>query len=284
MTQVDTLYALVSRDMSVEEDSSAGTPTPHQSCDTTDLPAVKMASLPDLAPVASASHQQQSEREGRKKGPTKKWSSTLGCYVVISDEESNVSDHHLTSLTLAIPGSRPRRQVIKRKRLIEDDKFQNNCVKRNLLTNTVNCLTDVADAVALDMGHILQNWVGTRSTYFIGDHVMARYSDGQWFGAVVEEREEGGRRERFRLRWNDGDTEDRVKPAAEMMLIQDFNERAEKLFRRQKSTVKFDLEKNDRGEKGAVPEKVGRKEKNSCTNAVYTFEGAESEHSAFHRR
>ena len=65
----------------------------------------------------------------------------------------------------------------------------------------------------------------TRSGFDVGDKVMARYSDGQWFPAVVHKALGQGSRQLFEVNWDDGDAHSRRKNSSEMVLLADYEKR-----------------------------------------------------------
>mmetsp|Transcript_21377 Transcript_21377/g.34223 ORF Transcript_21377/g.34223 Transcript_21377/m.34223 type:complete len:619 (-) Transcript_21377:577-2433(-) len=199
----------------------------------------------------------------------------------------------LTSIPIRSPDAlesadRPRRDVVKRKRLIEDDAI--NEISQSALSQALCRLKAVANSLALTFGHLFQGWVGSKSEFEVGDTVMARYYDGQWFAAVVDELlEESGGSPRFRVIWDDGDPKSRVKTAKEMLLLEDFTKRAEKTVKRQKVRHSLNSQTRSGSGKGETFDLVNEKEKagaGSAGNAVYTFEGAtgDGNDSAFSRR
>ena len=173
---------------------------------------------------------------------------------------------------------------MKRKRLIEDEDFLQPCVKRDLLSHAIVRLKSVASALAIGVGQLLQgsSWGGLNCDYSVGDHVMAKYSDGEWYAATVAE-DLGD--VRFRLHWDDGDSQNRIKTAEEMMRLEDFAKCAKRALKRQKMADKEENRENfdkSKTQKGAL-EKVATAGSRSA--AVYTFEpGVGIEHDAFHRR
>jgi len=191
--------------------------------------------------------------------------------------------------------SRPRRDVVKRKRLIEDDDFDQPCVKRDLLAHALRGLKAAANAMAshlptLSVGRLFdaKRVVGGATAFAVGDHVMALYSDGEYYSAVVAERwREAGVHAKYRLAWDDGDTRATVKTADEMMLLEDFKKCAEKAIKRQKCSAggaegehqhKDDTGKAGKAEKAAAPEREGAKERAGTAGqrsaAVYSFNAA----------
>ena len=142
----------------------------------------------------------------------------------------------------AAAGKRQRRDVVKRKRLIEEEDFGEPCVKRDLLSQALSRLKDVANAMALScVGHWFEKErtdiataAGPRRAFAVGDNVMARYSDGKFYCAVVAEHWQESGVVKYRLNWDDGDTRARVKTAGDMLLLEDFTKFAERVLKRQK--------------------------------------------------
>jgi hypothetical protein len=193
----------------------------------------------------------------------------------------------------AASDGRPKREVVKRKRLIEDDDFDSPGVKRELLARAIKRLKAAASALAHQIGHLLAGWSGTKSNFSVGDTVMARYSDGEWYAAEVEEQLVEFGEVKFRVAWDDGDSENVVKRAKDMMPLEDFTKRAEKALERRKrraSEAAAAVSKDDAGKEGKTgqaKEKEKEKEKEKVTSAaVYTFKGLAGVDSgaAFHRR
>ena len=188
-------------------------------------------------------------------------------------------------------GRRSRREVVKRKRLIEDEDFDAPGVKRSLLTCTIKRLKAAACFAAHHLGDLLAGWSGTKHTFEIGDNVMARYTDGEWYAAVVAEKFTEMGESKFRVEWDDGDGEHLEKRAKDMMMLEDFTKRAEKAL--EKKNKRQEEAESCKREEAAKAAKVGQDKdkdvgKAMCT-AVYTFKvsaaaAVSSESTAFHRR
>lgn len=193
-----------------------------------------------------------------------------------SDSESPSST---TSSVIEGSSSRPKRanSGVKRKRLIEDDNFDEPCVKRDLMSklkaHTLDKLKTAANAMAQAMpSQLFLDWSGSRNSFEVGDHVMARYSDGQWFAAIVEEQLQQHGEVKFYIKWDDGDHRSRVKKAKEMMLLDEFARKAGRAIKRQKSAG---AEEKERGGKGkAEPTMQEQEQEKSASNAKYNWEVA----------
>jgi hypothetical protein len=175
--------------------------------------------------------------------------------------------------------SRPKREVVKRKRLIEEDDF--DLPKRDLLVTATRKLKASANAMAHEMGHLFRDWTGSRRTFAVGDQVMARYPDGQWFSASIDEvlSTRSCEQQKFRITWDDGDTASRVKNARDMMLLEEFTARADRTVKRHKAAEQEHQEKS-KDEKSSVShdgeacqDRQAERQKGP-SNAVYTFEVA----------
>jgi hypothetical protein len=190
----------------------------------------------------------------------------------------------------AAAGKRQRRNVVKRKRLIEEEDFGEPCVKRDLLSHALSSLKDVANAMALScVGHWFEKErtdiataVGPTRTFAVGDNVMARYSDGKFYSAVVAEHWQESGVVKYHLDWDDGDTRARVKTAGDMLLLEDFTKFAERVLKRQKCSSAAEDERKETGkgggaEKAVVPnsERVKKRAPTSGRSAaVYSFNAA----------
>ena len=196
-----------------------------------------------------------------------------------SDSESPAESPSSTSSAIEGSSSRPKRanSGVKRKRLIEDDNFDEPCVKRDSMStpqaHRLGKLKTAANAMAQAMpSELFCNWSGSRNSFEVGDHVMARYSDGQWFAAIVEEQLLEHGEVKFFIKWDDGDHRSRVKKAKEMMLLEEFARKAGRAIKRQKSAG---AEEKERGGKGkAEPTMQEQEQEKSASNAKYNWEVA----------
>jgi serine/threonine protein kinase len=181
----------------------------------------------------------------------------------------------------AAAGTRQRRDVVKRKRLIEEEDFAEPHVKRDLLSQEMSRLKAAANAMALScVGHWFERErtdsataAGPTRAFVVGDNVMARYSDGKFYSAVVAEHWQESGAVKYRLAWDDGDTRARVKTAGDMLLLEDFTKCAERLLKRQKCSPA----KGGGAEKAVAPDNE-RVKKRALTSrrsaAVYSFNAA----------